>query len=968
MRKFLLLAFLFPFASFGQYEKEIDSINQVIQQTKDTQVKIDSYRELVQILITTNLPNAQKKIDELYRLNQNNACGKCQAMADFLQARLYSMSQTKREQIVSLYRKSTTKSFEIKDYEFYSIVMMHLINHCINKNRMAEADTELKKYLELTKKIKFTDYYNSIYYLYGKLYKKQGYNNLALENFILADKYFVYKNADDISIKINDLSEIALFYTDLKNKEKADYYTQQAMALFKKSKNAVNDVNTNFRFGEIEYKNKNYQKALGYLNKILNPKDTAQNVPYKYDVAALMGQTYQEINDLSNASLFTDMAVREFAKKKDTMYWISSLNNNAKIKIKKGHFHEAKNDLDLAKVLLKDQKITIDFLDVYQTQIDYYKTIKNYELALKAIEEQAFYQRKYDEKTNLANLAEQDIRYQTEKKEQKIKLLSAQNELARKQNYTYIGLLVLLLLLAGIAFYGYRNKIKTAQKLKELNELKSRFFANISHEFRTPLTLIKSPVQSLLSEISDTNQKNKLQLIDTNSTRMLELVDQLLELSKIDSGNLKLILKDGNIGTFLASIVESFEFLSKEHGIKFSSNIQKVTENNSFDKDVIEKIVMNLVSNAFKYTPPNERIAFSASVENSNLKLVVSNTGSDVKQDDLPKLFERFYQKNDSQQGIGIGLALVKELVDLYKGTIETKIDNGELSFIVNLPLTEINLNAVVIPTKVQSITIENSIPKDIEIPVLLVVDDNHEIRAVLKDIFKNDYQIIEAQDGEEALKLAQKEIPDCIISDVMMPKMDGFEFTKSIKNNELTSFIPVVLLTAKTSDQAHLDGLKSTADTFLTKPFNNDILKASVSQLIAERKKLHLRYSQELVLKPVDIIISSVEEKFIEKLQQILEKELSNSEFSSEEFAASAGMSRMQLHRKLKSLLGVSATEFLRNERLKVAADLLKKGNGNISEIAYAVGFNDVSYFSKCFKEMFSATPSDYLNSKRKT
>ncbi|HBI00474.1 MAG TPA: hypothetical protein DDY18_02495 [Flavobacterium sp.] len=195
-----------------------------------------------------------------------------------------------------------------------------------------------------------------------------------------------------------------------------------------------------------------------------------------------------------------------------------------------------------------------------------------------------------------------------------------------------------------------------------------------------------------------------------------------------------------------------------------------------------------------------------------------------------------------------------------------------------------------------------------------------------------------------------------------MMPKMDGFEFTKQIKTNELTSFIPVILLTAKTSDEAHLEGLKSTADAFLTKPFNNEILKATVLQLIAERKKLHTRYSQELILRPVDIVINSVEEKFIEKLQLILNKELANSEFSSDDFAASIGMSRMQLHRKLKSLLGVSTSEFLRNERLKASTELLKKGKANISEIAYSVGFNDVSYFSKCFKEMYHCTPTEYM------
>lgn len=530
---------------------------------------------------------------------------------------------------------------------------------------------------------------------------------------------------------------------------------------------------------------------------------------------------------------------------------------------------------------------------------------------------------------------------------------------------------ILIGTLIEISLFSYALYIKSSELVKEkiilenLSSIKSRFFANISHEFRTPLTLIKSPVQSLQDEITDEDQKNKLQLIDANSTRMLELVDQLLQLSKIDSGNLKLILKDGNIGTFLNSIMEPFEFEAKDKGLHFISTIQKNTINHLFDKDVIEKIVTNLVSNAFKYSSKNETIGFNSSTEESNLILVISNTGSDLKKEDLPKLFERFYQKNDNNQGVGIGLALVKELVDLNKGTIETTLVNNKLSFIVKLPLSISNENAVVISSKSTNITNKNDINKEIEMPVLLLVDDNSDIRTILKDIFKNNYQILEAKNGEEALKLAQKEIPDCIISDIMMPKMNGFEFTKQIKTNELTSFIPVVLLTAKTSQESHLEGLKNYADAFLTKPFNNEIVKSTVNQLIAERKKLHTRYSQELVLRPIDIVINSQEEKFIKKLQVILDKKISNSEFSSEDFAAEVGMSRMQLHRKLKSLLGVTSTEFLRNERLKIAAELLKKGNGNISEIAYSVGFNDVSYFSKCFKEMYHCTPTEYAENK---
>lgn len=446
---------------------------------------------------------------------------------------------------------------------------------------------------------------------------------------------------------------------------------------------------------------------------------------------------------------------------------------------------------------------------------------------------------------------------------------------------------------------------------------------------------------------------------------MLELVDQMLELSKIDSGHLKLLFKDGDVGSFLSAIIEPFAFQAKERAMQFETSIQKIAQNSSFDKDVIEKIVTNLITNAFKYTPENEVIRFTSSINNGKLKIVVSNTGSTVQKDNLPQFFERFYQNNEQNPGVGIGLALVKELVALYDGTIETQLNNGELSFVVCLPMAVANENAVVIPTKSEVNKIENQIDLQTELPIVLLVDDNTDIRKILKSIFVQEYTVLEAQDGEEALQIAQKEIPDCIVSDVMMPKMDGFSFTSAIKNNELTSFIPVVLLTAKTSDQAHLDGLNSTADAFLTKPFNNDIVKATVHQLIAERKKLHTRYSQELVLKPMDIVVHSLDQKFIGKLQVILEKELDNSEFSAEDFALAIGLSRMQLHRKLKTLLGVSATEFIRNERLKAAADLLKKGKGTVSEIAYATGFNNISYFSKCFKEMFSVTPSDYFNDK---
>lgn len=252
--------------------------------------------------------------------------------------------------------------------------------------------------------------------------------------------------------------------------------------------------------------------------------------------------------------------------------------------------------------------------------------------------------------------------------------------------------------------------------------------------------------------------------------------------------------------------------------------------------------------------------------------------------------------------------------------------------------------------------------PLDGESPTLLIVDDNDDIRNLLKELFEAEYMVLEAKNGFSALELAQRTIPDCIISDVMMPGMDGFEFTKRIKRHELTSFIPVIMLTAKSTEDAHLESLTCMADTFITKPFHNEILKETVACQIAERKRLRERYSRELILKPTDIAINAIDEQFLEKVGAVMNEHLTDADFSADAFASALGMSRMQLHRKLKSLLNMSTSEFIRNERMKSAIALLDNGHFSVSEVAYAVGFNDVSYFSKCFKAQYCVTPTEYI------
>lgn len=525
--------------------------------------------------------------------------------------------------------------------------------------------------------------------------------------------------------------------------------------------------------------------------------------------------------------------------------------------------------------------------------------------------------------------------------------------------YNLIGVII------EVLFFTYALNLKTKQieiektALLEIDQLKSKFFANISHEFRTPLTLIKSPIQSVIAETSNSSHLYQLNMVEKNTDRMLELVDQMLQLSKIDSGKMQLHLKQGIISSFIKSIIEPFAFQAKKSNQIFSSIIEEQALSHLFDNDVLEKIISNLLSNAIKYTPENQKITFSALIKNEKLHLKVSNFSA-IDKKDVAKIFDRYTQLNENKEGVGIGLSLIKELVELYQGTIQTKIENSSITFEVQLPLPEIEIaNEIEI-----AVSNEENIDFYSDKPILLIIDDNEDIRSLLHNLFVNDYKIIEAENGKIGFEKAKKTIPDLIITDLMMPEMDGLEFSKLTKNNELTSHIPIVVLTAKSSNEAHLQSLKSTANVFLTKPFNNEIVKETIFQLLEDRKKMQQHYTKGFVLKPLDSVVSVLDEKFYTKLQSVIDKQIQEPDFSADEFASIMAMSRMQLHRKLKSLLGVTTSEFIRNERLKMAVDLLKKGESSISEIAYSVGFNEVTYFSKCFKDVYHCAPSEYLNS----
>jgi len=539
-----------------------------------------------------------------------------------------------------------------------------------------------------------------------------------------------------------------------------------------------------------------------------------------------------------------------------------------------------------------------------------------------------------------------------------------------------------------------RTHLKSQHKLDEVklkereetDKMKSRFFANISHEFRTPLTLILGPSESIVMDSKEEDTKKKASTIKRNANRLLGLINQLLDLSKLEAGKLELKASKNNIVSFLKGITMSFESVAEGKDVTLKVIPEKEQIELYFDKEKMIKIMTNLLSNAFKFTPKSGEIIVTLNEsDNNSVAIKVKDTGQGIAEEELPKLFDRFYQVDSSQtreqEGTGIGLALTKELVELHKGTIsvDSKL-GGWTEFTIELPIGRSHLKDEQIvetqkPEK-EDIIVERKefVPTtaketdeteviDEDKNILLVVEDNADVREYIKDSLGNDFQIEEASNGEQGVRKAGEIIPDLILSDIMMPKMDGNELTRILKNDEKTSHIPIILLTAKSEQESKLEGLETGADDYLTKPFDTKELQIRIKNLIDTRRTLQKKYSKGdyvPVIKEEVKKLSNLEEQFMNKVMEVIEDHLPEEEFSIEQFGKEVGMSRVQLHRKLKALSGKSASNYLRSVRLSKARKMIKEEKGNISEIAYSVGFSSPAYFTRCFKEEYGYPPSD--------
>ena len=577
---------------------------------------------------------------------------------------------------------------------------------------------------------------------------------------------------------------------------------------------------------------------------------------------------------------------------------------------------------------------------------------------------------------------------------------------------TWWAYVLYVFFLAGIGaliwrYLVNRAKMRTAieveriekENVRELDQVKSRFFTNISHEFRTPLTLIAGPVNDLLKSDgrSKDQEKKLLSLVKRNTRRLHQLINQLLEISKLETGRMKLEISEGDLSGFLRSIAFSYLSLAEKNRIQYSVDVEKSSESFFFDSDKIEKIATNLISNALKCTPEGGSVRVSlvylphpSKRDITRAKIIVSDTGPGIPAEERDKIFDRFYQVIGHEgmytEGTGIGLALTKEIVDLYRGEIRLESDMGKGSaFSVTLPvsreffredeITEIasvsELDEYIEPDLSSADEVENLDGKELikgfdkGNPLILIVEDNADLRAYISQSLALNFQILETGNGAEGLEKAREIIPDLVITDLMMPAMDGMEMCRSLKEDERTSHIPVIILTAKADQTTKLESLETGADDYLVKPFDSIELKARVNNLIKQRIKLRKKFSRQFFLKNPDKALSNTDEYFLEKVSDIIKDHLANADFSVELFSRLAGMSSSQLYRKINAIAGLSPSQFIRNLRLKHSLLLLEKENGNIARIAYEVGFNDHAYFSKCFRELYGISPREYVASK---
>ena len=533
---------------------------------------------------------------------------------------------------------------------------------------------------------------------------------------------------------------------------------------------------------------------------------------------------------------------------------------------------------------------------------------------------------------------------------------------------------IILLLLIGIMVYIYRTILMKRRIEEEANKAKLQFFTNISHELRTPLTLIADPVNYIIHDDNlNSQQRSMLQIVQRNVLVLTQLVSEILDFRKVQNGKMELRLSDFNLAESMKQWIMLFSASAQKKHITISMNAPDAVMLRA-DQDKIERICYNLLSNALKYTSESGEISLTAKEEAGRVMISVADNGCGISSDELPYIFDRFYQAKNAGRGTGIGLAIVKAFTELHHGEVSaTSIEGKGSTFTIHIPVRQKGevtnqptekIEQLVEPSSAEEVPnqarhIDELIqPYQTDKPEVLIIDDNIDIRTYLRSVLSEKYNVSEAADGKAGLELARKIVPDIVLSDIMMPVMDGLAFCQQLKTDKAISHIPVILLTARSLDEQRAEGYEHGADAYLSKPFSLRLLLSRIDNLIESRKKLNQTWSKGVEDDEIGNISNEIDKSFLKQLRKIIQENLANSDLSVEQIGDEIGLSRVQLYRKVKALTGYSPVEIVRKARLTRARHLLQTTERTVSEVAYAVGFSTPSYFSKCYKDEFGENP----------
>ena len=552
------------------------------------------------------------------------------------------------------------------------------------------------------------------------------------------------------------------------------------------------------------------------------------------------------------------------------------------------------------------------------------------------------------------------------------------------------------ILFSGLIFYNLIDKVNRMKvekkRIEDIDEVKSRFFVNITHDFRTPLSLMMGPLQKLKEKVRDNESQALISMAYDNSNRLLNLINQLLDLSKLDSGKIQLEAELADLSSYVKGIAHAFENIALEKGVQLEVDCPSQITEMYFDKDKIHKVLFNLISNAVKFTGKGGKVLVAVKPGSKHVEIVVQDTGIGISRHKVSRIFDRFFQasikESNQEEGYGIGLAIVRELVELHKGHVRVSSQEGKgTRFTITLLKGSAHLkdDEIVEPIAadisatdhieleeyniVTGQSVENE-PIQVESreggPTVLIVEDNADVRSFIKIQLGGDYVVKEASNGQQGLERAYEMMPELIISDVMMPQMNGLELVQKLKNDVRTSHIPVILLTAKAAPDEKLEGLSIGADDYLLKPFDGKELRVRVNNLIESRKRLREIYGSEPAILPKDMKLGELDRNFIESAIEAIKENMSDEKFGVEELSRIVGMSKPSLNRKLRAILNKSSNQFIQSVRLEAGASLLEDNILTVSEIASHTGFSSPAYFIKCFRDQYGVTPGNYHKVKK--